>query len=117
MALHYVSYFQMLVSPVLHHREIDQLAIETLDKLRSRVVSVTPGYKLAHLVNVLPCNDLRDCHIFRDIPWHAELVQLEISVACDDRSGCEIATFSHQVAPESTFLALQTLFDSFKWLA
>lgn len=107
----------MLVSPVLHHGEIDQLAIETFDKLRSGVVCVTPGYELPHLIDVLPRDDLRDCHVFRDIPWHAELVQLEISVACDDRSGCEIATFSHQVASESTLLALQTLFDSFKRLA
>jgi len=58
-----------------------------------------------------PLTSLRVCKSHRDTLRHADLVELEVRVSCDDRPRAEVDTLAHQVTAQPPFLALKPSSD------
>ena len=67
--------------------------------------------QLAHLVEVERRYAFRERHVHGDGSRHAHLVDLQIWVARNDRSGAEIDALAHQVASDSSFLSSKARAD------
>lgn len=51
----------------------------------------------------------------RDTLRHSNLIQLQVRVSSDDRPGRKVDPLSHEVPPQSTFLALESRSDGLDW--
>ena len=75
------------------------------------------GYDGLSPVDVEGCDDFGEGHVGRDGSRHTHLVNLQVGVGRDDRSGREVHTFTHQVTADAALFPLQTLFKGLEGTA
>lgn len=76
---------------------------------------MTAGLKSNTLpVNVKGCDDLREGHVCSYGAGNSHLVDLQVGVRCDDSTGREVHTLTHQITSDTSFLTLKPLFEGFQ---
>lgn len=109
MAFDHISVFEQLVRSLLQKCKVKLFSVEAADELGAWPLVWTVFNELLEICAILRSYDLRDRHIHRDVLGHTELVERQVGVASNDGSGCKVTSLSHEILPETTFLALQSL--------
>ena len=74
MSLNDVSYFQMLVCSICKHREIDELAICSLDIFSSWPIICSSIHEVPQMLSIVLCDDLWNRELHSNLNWHTKLV-------------------------------------------
>mmetsp|Transcript_8511 Transcript_8511/g.14301 ORF Transcript_8511/g.14301 Transcript_8511/m.14301 type:complete len:454 (-) Transcript_8511:782-2143(-) len=92
-----------------HIAQIDAALVATNDIHRTRPLQGAVGDQLAQLVDVKRRHGDRHGEDERHTTRHTDLVDTQVGVGCDDRTGREVHTLAHEVASDASLLAAQAL--------
>lgn len=86
-ALDGITDFEMLIGPVGKHRQVYVVAVGSLDVLCAGPVVGTSVYEFAETGMVVLGDYFRLGQVHGDLDGDTKLVQTQIGVRCDDRTG------------------------------
>ncbi len=87
--------------------EIYAIAIVAYYILGARVVAGTAWHKLMHSIDIEWRDQFWECHVLSDATWHAHLIDGQIRIGSDYRTGTEVHPFAHEIATNASLFALE----------
>mmetsp|Transcript_25875 Transcript_25875/g.74824 ORF Transcript_25875/g.74824 Transcript_25875/m.74824 type:complete len:428 (-) Transcript_25875:47-1330(-) len=109
--LDYPSVGQKEVGLVLHVTKIDASTIRTNDVLGTRVRGRTIGDESTQLSKVEGSDVDRNGQVHGHGPGDTNLMNTQVGIGGNDRTGTEVDTLAHEVTTNTTLLALETLLN------
>jgi len=100
-----VAALQVQVARLGVEAEVDAVAVVADDVLGARVVVGAAADQLVHAVDVEGGDELWEGHVLGDGARHADLVDGQVGVGCDDGARAKVDALAHQVAAHSALLA------------